>query len=478
VNDDNFSPEQIEQLPTALSGNDARLLNELQALYQPLGNEHVHSLERVRARLAQQEALKRTVQTTQDEQPKGKIIAIKDRNVMEDKNTSWGMNSSTSFAPTKKRRSVIRIVGISLVAAVALITILSFTVFSGVLRPTPQTAGNTSTITGAQPPHTGTQQKAISNAKLVCNIGVDDRPLPPFTHSRVLVDWPVPGKAVAHYTGESAIFSTKDCSGKKALSNENYQAVGSPDGKKFATSSYNSHTLDIRDADGDTVKSISFPQLGVVGVSEIVWSSDGAKLIFIAEEANHVAAIKSIDANGGNLKTVIRTDGDKGARGFLYLSPDAKYAFMSDFNFTKKQKEYSIWDVNTGKQISDLTAGFDKNGFRALAFSPDSSLVAVGGDDRINIFSAANGQIVSTLDYKGAEDLAWSPDSKYIAVCNTSISIYDVKAKQAVTTFGKVAANQKVISLAWSPDGTGLISSIDQPDDGKTPTPVSVWALS
>ncbi len=54
----------------------------------------------------------------------------------------------------------------------------------------------------------------------------------------------------------------------------------------------------------------------------------------------------------------------------------------------------------------------------------------------------------------------------------------DVKAKQAVTTFGKVAANQKVVSLAWSPDSTGLISSIEQPYNSKTPTPVSVWALS
>jgi hypothetical protein len=32
--------------------------------------------------------------------------------------------------------------------------------------------------------------------------------------------------------------------------------------------------------------------------------------------------------------------------------------------------------------------------------------------------------------------------------------------------------------LAWSPDGTGLVSSLEQPDDGKASTPVSIWALS
>ncbi|GHO98281.1 hypothetical protein KSF_083290 [Reticulibacter mediterranei] len=472
--DDKFSPEQIECLPDALSGNDARLVHELQTLYQPLTVDHARSLERVRARLVQREALKRNQRIMQEIHTKRKIIAMKDRNVMEDRNISLGMNSSVPLSQTKKRGSIVRIVGISLVAAIAVITILSFTVFSGVLRPAPQTGGNSrSTITGAQ------QVKAISSAKLVCSIGVDDRAQPPFESSRVLVDWPVQGNAVAHSNGGSMIFSAKDCGGKKTLAHENYQAAGSPDGKKIATASYNANTLDIEDSNGDTIKSITFAQLGVHVLPEMVWSSDSTKIIFIAEGANYASVIKSVDANGGNLKTLITVDGNKGARGFLELSPGGKYAFMSDFDFTAKQKIYSIWDVSTGKKMSDITSGIEKNGFLGLGFSPDSSLLAVSGDNQINIFSAANGKIVNTLDYKKAEDVAWSPDGKYLAVCSTSISIYDVKALQAVTTFGKVAdpAKQKVSDLAWSPDGTGLVSSLEQPDEGK-PTPVYVWALS
>jgi RNA polymerase sigma factor (sigma-70 family) len=274
--------------------------------------------------------------------------------------------------------------------------------------------------------------------------------------------------------------SVQDCSRKKTLANTDYQAAGSPDGKKIATASYDTGTLEIEDSDGNTIKRITFAQLGVQNLPEMIWSSDSKKLIFIADDTNHVEFIKSIDANGGNLKTLVSVDGRKGARGFLELSPGGKYAFASDFNFTKHQKEYSIWDVNSGKKVSDISSDNGKSGFGSLAFSPDSSLLAMGGNNQISIFSTANGKLMKTIDYKEAEDTAWSPDGKYLAVCSTSISIYDVKTKQAIMTFGKVAdpANQKVIDVAWSPDGTGLVSSLDQPDDGKSQTPASIWALS
>jgi hypothetical protein len=402
----------------------------------------------------------------QEVHTEGKISAIKNRNIMEDRNVSRGMSSSAP-SQTKQRGSILRIVGISLVAAVAVITILSFFAFSGALQSAPQTAGNnTSTITGAQ-------QKAISNAKLVCNLTVDGPGLLPFINSRIQVDWPVQGKVVAHSSKTSVIFSAKDCNGKKALPNENHQATGSPDGKKIATASYKTDTLDIEDSDGNTVKSITFAQLGMHVLPEMVWSSDSTKLFFIAEGTNSTSTINSIDADGGNLKTLLRVDSKQEPAGFIKLSPAGKYAVM--FN----QEAYSIWDVNSGKKVSEFPSASGKSD-KSLAFSPDSSLLAIGENNQISIFSTANGKALTTLDYKGTEDLAWSPDGKYLAACSTAISIYDVNAKQAVMTFGKVAdpARQKVVGLAWSPDGIGLASSLEQPDDGKAATPVSIWALS
>jgi WD40 repeat protein len=466
--DDNFPPDQLGQIPDAFSGDDARLMDELQALYQPQAADHARSLERVRARLAQREALKRNSRVMQEVHTEGRIIAIQNKKIMEDQNASWGMNPSTPSLQTKKRSSIVRIIGMSLVAAVAVITILSFTVFSGALQFAPQTAGNkTSTITGAQ-------QKTISNAKLVCNLAVDDLGQLPLLNSSAQVDWPVQGKVVAHSSKTSVIFSAKDCNGKKTLTNENHQAAGSPDGKKIATASYNTDTLDIEDSDGNTVKSITFAQLGTNVLPEMVWSSDSTKLFFIAEGANYASTINSIDTDGGNLKTLLKLDNNnQSPRGFIKLSPAGKYALMFD------QKAYSIWDVNNGKKVSEFPSTSGKSD-KSLAFSPDSSLLAIGEENQISIFSTANGESMTTLNYKGTEDLAWSPDGKYLAVCSTAISIYDVNAKRAVTTFGKVAdpAREKVVSLAWSPDGTGLVSSLEQPDDGKASTPVSIWALS
>jgi WD40 repeat protein len=80
---------------------------------------------------------------------------------------------------------------------------------------------------------------------------------------------------------------------------------------------------------------------------------------------------------------------------------------------------------------------------------------------------------------KDLAGLAWSPNGKYLAESATSINIYDVNAKRIVTTFGKVGANHKIFSVAWAPDGSGLVSSADlMPDDGHSQTLVNVWAFS
>ncbi len=75
--DSNFSPEQIERFLDAPSGDDVRLMYELQVLYQPLANDHARSLERVWVCLVQQEALGGASLVAQRERPEGKIITIK-----------------------------------------------------------------------------------------------------------------------------------------------------------------------------------------------------------------------------------------------------------------------------------------------------------------------------------------------------------------------------------------------------------------
>jgi len=379
-------------------------------------------------------------------------------------------------------------VGLSLVAAVAIVTILSFTIFSGVLRPASQTTNKgQTTITGAPGQQQQSQQPAISNGKLVCSVGLDVRALPPFDYSITRVDWSAQGKIAASSEGNFTTFSAKDCSAKSTKPTTAYEASWSPDGKKLVTADSSAAALNVLDSNGNSIANIPFTQLGAVSIGDLTWSSDSTKLIFISLESNHQSSIKSVDAaNGGNLKTLMKIPTDSGASGALQLSPDGRYALMVQLNKSAKRKDHSIWDVNTGKKVSDLPPDDGNGGFSAAAFSPDSSLFAMGGNNKVQIYSTADGKLQSSFNdpdagtgVKDVGALAWSPDGKYLAESEASINIYDVNAKKIVTTFGKVGANHKIFSVAWAPDNSGLVSSADlTPDDGHSQTLVNVWALS
>src|SRR5207248_1012228 len=138
--------------------------------------------------------------------------------------------------------------------------------------------------------------------------------------------------------------------------------------------------LDVLDSNGNSIKNIPFTQLGAISVGPLTWSSDSTKLIFVSDESNHQSSIKSVDvANGGNVRTLMKMSGDGGTSGITDLSPDGRYVLMTQLNKSAKQKEHSIWDVNTGKKVSDLPSDDGKGGFSTEAFSPDGSLIAVGG---------------------------------------------------------------------------------------------------
>lgn len=486
--DDNFSSEQIERVPDALLPEDAHLVRDLQAVYQPEADSHRRSLERVRARLAQQEALGRASLPTQRKRLEGKIISIKEKKIMEDKHASQGMISSMPLLQVKKRGPIVHMVGISLVAAVAIITIVSFTIFSGVLRSAPQAAGNgSSTLPSATGQQQPAQQKEISSGKLVCSVGLDVRALPPIDYAITDVYWSAQGK-IATLSNESlTIFSAKDCGTKITKPTAYYEGGWSSDGKKLAVLDSSGDALDVLDKDGNSITNIPFTKVGTIQIGSLVWSSDSTKLTFISLESNYQMSIKTIDAaNGGNEKTLMTVPGNGGTSGILGLSPDGKYALMNQFNFSTKQKEHSIWDVNTGKRVSNLPSDDGKGDFDAYAFSPDGSLFAQSGNGKVQVYSTADGKLQASIEDPvagsaayGVRDIAWSPNGKYLAVAANSISIVDVNAQKVVTTFGQVDAHHQISSVAWAPDGSGLVSSTNQvPDDGHSQTPVNVWALS
>jgi WD40 repeat protein len=100
----------------------------------------------------------------------------------------------------------------------------------------------------------------------------------------------------------------------------------------------------------------------------------------------------------------------------------------------------------------------------AVKFSPDGSLLAVGGYREVRLLNPATGKAVATLsgnaDY--VRSIAFSPDGKMLAAGGGppqqwgEIKIWDVQSHQLLKTMH--GHNDCIYSIAWSPDGK-LIAS-------------------
>ncbi len=165
-------------------------------------------------------------------------ITRKERKVMEKNTSSREMNPLAHLGEPKKHRSPVRRwVGIGLIAAVALITIVSFTVFSSVLRLAPHTANNTSTATGAKNQQPQSQpQKAISSGKQVCSLDAGSKVSINGAPWSAGLNWSAQGQLVVTTYSSFKAYSTKNCSPTAFFQPAMPQAVGalwSPDGSKL-----------------------------------------------------------------------------------------------------------------------------------------------------------------------------------------------------------------------------------------------------
>jgi WD40 repeat protein len=72
-------------------------------------------------------------------------------------------------------------------------------------------------------------------------------------------------------------------------------------------------------------------------------------------------------------------------------------AHAVDFSGHKRNHEYSIWDVATGKKISDLSIDRDAN-IGISEFSPDGSLWAASNYNKLEIYNVASGKLQASID--------------------------------------------------------------------------------
>jgi len=99
-------------------------------------------------------------------------------------------------------------------------------------------------------------------------------------------------------------------------------------------------------------------------------------------------------------------------------------------------------------------------GIADAAWSRDGSrLVTSGPNDTINIWNADTGQLLSTIPFHGT--MAWSPDGIQLAIISLqddAISIWRTDQSVLVQTIHTMQTGP-VATVAWSPDGSRLLST-------------------
>lgn len=91
-------------------------------------------------------------------------------------------------------------------------------------------------------------------------------------------------------------------------------------------------------------------------------------------------------------------------------------------------------------------------------YSPDGSILAVGGTGGIQLYDASTNNLIRCLEgATTANCIAFSPDSKTVAVASDSVQIWDVATGRLTLTMQ--AGSGVFTSIAFSPDGKRLVGA-------------------
>jgi WD40 repeat protein len=176
-------------------------------------------------------------------------------------------------------------------------------------------------------------------------------------------------------------------------------------------------------------------------------------------DANAPKFVHVLEADTGRETHRFETAAEERGRSGLTYSPDGKWLASTR----------QVWSTATGKVVRQIAA--DEPNV-ALAFSPDSRLLAALQQNRISLWEVDQEKPPRQLSFGpwGCTCLAYSPDGKLLAVGGReSVRVWDVTAGKQVHEWA--GHRGPVEQVAFTPDGARLVS-------GGADTTLLVWDVN
>jgi len=150
----------------------------------------------------------------------------------------------------------------------------------------------------------------------------------------------------------------------------------------------------------------------------------------------------------------------------LAFSSDGQFLITVDIN-----GETHLWQVENGKQI--LTCKGHINRTRAVAFSPNSQIVASSSDYAVRLYNVMTNQYLKTLYSHSSRvcSAAFSPNGRTLAIGSNNgiVKLWKIDTSQCLKTLQ--VSTSRITSIAYSPDGQILAN-------GSNDGIVKLWQLS